>query len=200
MKSNMANREDFDLLAMPLVENLCRTALWVVDSESEARTLVQESVVRAYYAWRDGLLGADSRVGLFRILSNVLTDRDRSFSARSDAMNDGDKTGGQPLQARLIDQRPPEDSARNPFCTVSGEDLRRAIQQLPGDLRLTVVLSLAEGFSYQEIADITCIQVEGARARLHQGRRLLQRELLGYAACEGNNSLTASRVRRSQMG
>lgn len=200
MKPNMARREAFDLLALPQLENLCRTALWVVDSEAEARDLVQQSFVCAYDAWRDGRLGSDYRIGLFRILSSVLINRDRSSSTRPGAANDRDESDRPPVHSRPMNQGPVDESGRKPCVTVSGEDLRIAIQRVPDDLRLTVVLSLAEGFSYQEIADITGIQMEAARARLHQGRRLLQRELLGYGVCDSNTSMHIGGVRRSTMG
>ncbi len=200
MKPKTAERMAFDLLAMPQLENLCRTALWVVGSETEARDLVQESFVQAYYAWLDGRLGRDVRIGLFKILCSALKDRDRSCSTWTAGVDDRDAFDRLPVHSGPMNLRQVDESGRRPCLTVSGEGLRSAIQRVPGDSRLTVVLSLAEGFSYQEIAEITGVQMEAARTRLHQGRRLLQRELLGYAVCEGNTSMSIGGVRRSRMG
>lgn len=200
MKPKTAKREAFDQLALPQLENLSRTALWVVGSEAEARNLVQESFVSAYYAWLDGRLGSDVRIGLFKILCSALKDRDRSSSTRAAGVDDRDAIDRQSARSEPMNLRPIDESGKKPCLTVSGEELRSAIQRVPGESRLTVVLSMAEGFSYQEIADITGVQIEAARARLHQGRRLLQRELLGYAVCEGDTSMTIGGVRRSRMG
>ncbi|MEE8404695.1 MAG: sigma-70 family RNA polymerase sigma factor, partial [candidate division Zixibacteria bacterium] len=60
-----------------------------------------------------------------------------------------------------------------------------AIDELPEDFRIVVVLSFIEGFSYQEIAEIADLQLGTVKSRLHRGRKLLQKELLDYAIKKG---------------
>jgi RNA polymerase sigma-70 factor (ECF subfamily) len=63
--------------------------------------------------------------------------------------------------------------------------LRQAIENLPFDSRLVVILSFVEGFSYQEIAEITETDIATLKAKLGEGRRLLQEELWKSATREG---------------
>ena len=63
--------------------------------------------------------------------------------------------------------------------------MKKAIDELPEDFRIVVVLSFLEGFSYQEIADITDLQLGTVKSRLHRGRKLLQKELYDYAVRNG---------------
>jgi RNA polymerase sigma-70 factor (ECF subfamily) len=83
---------------------------------------------------------------------------------------------------------------------MSSDDVKNAIRNLPDDFRLIVVLSLLEGFSYQEIAEITGFPLNAVRSRLHRGRRLLQKRLFDQDVCEGDYGMAAGRVRSTRMG
>jgi RNA polymerase sigma-70 factor (ECF subfamily) len=61
----------------------------------------------------------------------------------------------------------------------------RAIDAIPVDFRLTVILADLQDFSYKEIADILDVPVGTVMSRLFRGRRLLQKELAEYATASG---------------
>ncbi len=63
--------------------------------------------------------------------------------------------------------------------------MRRALDEVPSDYRMAVVLCDLEEFSYKEIAEIMDCPVGTVMSRLHRGRRLLQRALYAYAVQEG---------------
>jgi RNA polymerase sigma-70 factor (ECF subfamily) len=72
------------------------------------------------------------------------------------------------------------------MCHMVGDEmLRTAIENLPFDLRLVVILSFVEGFSYQEIAEITETNIGTLKAKLGEGRRQLQEELWKSVTREG---------------
>jgi RNA polymerase sigma-70 factor (ECF subfamily) len=79
-------------------------------------------------------------------------------------------------------QRTPEEEL---FAKILDDDVKNAIAELPEDYRLVVMLSLVEGFSYQEIADIVDLQLGTVKSRLHRGRKLLQKSLYDYAVKNG---------------
>ena len=62
---------------------------------------------------------------------------------------------------------------------------RQAIDQLPIDFRLVVILADLQEFSYKEIAEILDCPVGTVMSRLYRGRKLLQKNLLGYAVESG---------------
>jgi RNA polymerase sigma-70 factor (ECF subfamily) len=53
------------------------------------------------------------------------------------------------------------------------------------DYRTAVILSDLEGFSYQEIAEMTDVPVGTVKSRLFRGRRVLQGALYDYAVSMG---------------
>ena len=66
-----------------------------------------------------------------------------------------------------------------------GEDHREAVESLPENFRLAVLLADVEGFSYKEIAEILDIPIGTVMSRLHRGRRALQKRLYEFAAGRG---------------
>ncbi len=65
------------------------------------------------------------------------------------------------------------------------DEVKRAIEDLPVDFRVAVMLRDLEDFSYQEIADILDCPLGTVMSRLYRGRRMLQKRLLDYAVREG---------------
>ncbi len=78
--------------------------------------------------------------------------------------------------------RDPEALALTPI--VQGE-IRRALDALPADFRLAVVLCDVEEFSYEEIAQMMGCPIGTVMSRLHRGRKLLQRALYNHAIAMG---------------
>ena len=64
---------------------------------------------------------------------------------------------------------------------VLDDEITRAIDALPEDYRLAVVLSDVQGLRYAEIANILGIPEGTVKSRLFRGRRVLQKKLAGSA-------------------
>jgi len=62
-----------------------------------------------------------------------------------------------------------------------GDDCREAVEALPEQFRLAVLLADGEGFSYKEIAEILDVPIGTVMSRIHRGRRQLQKLLWDYA-------------------
>jgi RNA polymerase sigma-70 factor (ECF subfamily) len=65
------------------------------------------------------------------------------------------------------------------------EDIKTAIEALPPQYRITVLLADVEGFSYNDIAEITNVKKGTVMSRLFRGRRLLQKALVDQARSAG---------------
>ena len=61
----------------------------------------------------------------------------------------------------------------------------KAVDALPLDFRMVVILADLQEFSYREIADILDVPVGTVMSRLYRGRRLLQKALAQYAVDSG---------------
>jgi RNA polymerase sigma-70 factor (ECF subfamily) len=78
--------------------------------------------------------------------------------------------------------RDPETQALRPLVQ---EEIYKALDELPEEFRLAVVLSDVEELSYKEIADVMGCPVGTVMSRLHRGRRLLQKRLYDHAVYLG---------------
>ena len=145
---------------------LHRLALRYHGSADAAQDAVQETFVRALQALGGFRREADLGTWLHRIAVNVCLD-----GLRTD---------------RGHDHRPMEAAAEVPGCpgTVKAVEeqqiasgVRRAIDGLPPDQKLVVVLRDLEGLSYGEIARATGLSVGTVSSRLNRARRRLAGEV-----------------------
>ena len=60
---------------------------------------------------------------------------------------------------------------------IPDQAVKDALESLPENFRLPVLLADVEGFSYKEIADIMDTPVGTVMSRLHRGRKALQKAL-----------------------
>ncbi len=64
-------------------------------------------------------------------------------------------------------------------------EVKEAIESLPENFRMAVLLADVEGFAYKEIAEILDIPIGTVMSRLHRGRKLLQKRLWDFAVENG---------------
>ena len=67
------------------------------------------------------------------------------------------------------------------FRSIVDDQVFEAIEELPEEYRMAVVLSDLEDLSYGEIAEVMGVPVGTVKSRLFRGRRALQRRLYDYA-------------------
>lgn len=184
-KDESIKRKEFETEAIPHMDALLRTALRMTKNEIDAEDLVQETFVKAYRFWDKFESGSNCRAWLFKIMTNIFINDYRSKS-RSPVSVNVDDIDDNFLYGQLAEGNT---SLANPerqlFNKIFDDDVKKAIEGLPDDFRLVVVLSFLEGFSYQEIADIADLQLGTVKSRLHRGRKLLQKELFDYAIKNG---------------
>jgi RNA polymerase sigma-70 factor (ECF subfamily) len=92
-----------------------------------------------------------------------------------------------PRHLQLADAEPPIPSGigrrmdSEALNQLPDSEIKKALQELRADLRLTVYLADVEGYTYAEIADIVEAPIPTVASRLHQGRRRLRGLLLSHA-------------------
>ncbi len=177
-------RRSFEREALPHMDSLYRTALRMTKNDGDAEDLVQETMVKAYRFWDKFEQGSNCRAWLFKIMTNIFINDYRSKS-RTPQSIDVDDIDDNYLYSQLVTQSEDDNPERQLFAKIFDEDVRKAIEELPDDFRLVVVLSFLEGFAYQEIAEIADLQLGTVKSRLHRGRKLLQKKLMDYAIKNG---------------
>jgi RNA polymerase sigma-70 factor (ECF subfamily) len=182
--ASVQKRKAFEKEALPHMDALLRTALRMTKNQNDAEDLVQETMVKAYRFWDKFEPGSNCRAWLFKIMTNIFINNYRSKSRTPVSVN-MDDIDDNFLYGQLATLGPGENPEQALFAKIFDDDVKKAIEELPDDFRLVVVLSFLEGFSYQEIADIADLQLGTVKSRLHRGRKLLQKQLYEYAVRNG---------------
>jgi RNA polymerase sigma-70 factor (ECF subfamily) len=152
---------------------------------TEAEDLVQDAFVKAMRARDQFQVGTNLKAWLFRILTNTFINKYRRGGLERSVFDgpDADPLADGWVGASTMRQlRDPESLALMPLVE---HEIRRALDALPPEFRLAVVLSDVEEFSYEEIAQIMGCPIGTVMSRLHRGRKLLQRALYNHALALG---------------
>ncbi len=149
------------------LDGLYRFALRLTRDAQLARELTQESALRALE--RQESITYDLRAWLFQTLYHTFVSHYRRSSLEERITEDPSEIGT--WQERFSNPIPD-------FVAV--EDVRRAIEALPPELRTVVWLSDAEEFRLREIAEILGRPVGTVASRLWRARQELRRLLSAY--------------------
>ena len=189
MKSAAVNEHeqgwDFEKAAMPYVDSLYNTAYRMTRSAEDAEDLVQETFFKAYKYYDKFEEGTNLKAWLFKILKNTFINNYRKKKLEPRSV---DFAEIEDSFERIV-RRDTSESAGDPetefFNGVLDDDVRKALESLPYDYRMVVILADLEDFSYKEIADILDVPVGTVMSRLFRGRRILQKQLAEYAVASG---------------
>jgi RNA polymerase sigma-70 factor, ECF subfamily len=172
---------EFERLAMPYLDSLYNTAYRLARNSEDAEDLVQETYFKAYRSFEQFTPGTNLKAWLFKILKNTFINeyrRRQNLPPESDfsAIEENFESQVRPEGSGRI--KDPEEQA---LAGSLDQDVQRALDELPPDYRMAVVLADLEGFSYKEIAEILDVPVGTVMSRLYRGRKLLEAALLRYA-------------------
>jgi len=183
-QSENGKKQRFETEALIHLDSLYRTALRMTKNEGDAGDLVQDTFLKAYRFWDKFEEGTNCRAWLFKIMTNIFINNYRSKASTPQTI-DLEDIDDNFLFGQLSALGPSENPEKLFFNKIFDTDVRAAIDEMPDDFRLVTILSLLEGFGYQEIADILGINVGTVKSRLHRGRKLLQKSLWDYAVNNG---------------
>ncbi len=183
-KSGNNNREKFGKEASMHIDSLYNYSLSLTRNPDDAKDLVQETFFKAYKFFHQFQEGTSIKAWLFRILKNTFINLYRKRVREPEMVN---YENVEPFIDLLKDDKGDisivaEDNILNKYLS---DEISSAINNLPDDFKMVVLLSDLEGFSYKEIADIMDCPIGTVRSRLARGRRMLQKNLLDYALNEG---------------
>jgi RNA polymerase sigma-70 factor (ECF subfamily) len=147
----------------------------------EAEDLVQDTLVKAMRAKDQFQAGTNLKAWLFRILTNTFINKYRRGGLERSVLEGPDAdplVDGWVSAATMRQLRDPEQIALSPLVEA---EVRKALDALPTDFRLAVILCDVEELSYEEIAQVMGCPIGTVMSRLHRGRKLLQRSLYNHA-------------------
>jgi RNA polymerase sigma-70 factor (ECF subfamily) len=163
----------FDELVLRYQDRLFNALVRILRNREDARDVAQESFVTA---WRklESFRGESSFYSwLFRVAYNVAMSRGRKkrittvSPAQSNTLNqilaDSQQGASPSYQMELNEQQ---------------QTVRQALDHLPEEYRVVLVLKELEDFKYEQIAEILDVPLGTIRSRIHRARQLLRESLI----------------------
>jgi RNA polymerase sigma-70 factor (ECF subfamily) len=174
----------FEKEFVPHLDAMYNFALRLTNDEDDAHDLVQDTCMRAFRFIGSFEPGTYAKAWLFRILKNNFINDYRKKSR-----------GPSKVEFEWVEQSFAGDDDPEPAFqadlkaeTVNemlGDEITSAIQALPVDFRMIIILCDLEEFSYEEMAKILNIPIGTVRSRLHRARTMLKQTLATYAEKKG---------------
>jgi len=165
------------------VDRLYSAALRYTRNAADAEDLVQETAAKAFRSLHQYRPGTNLRAWLYRILHTTYISTYRKAQRRpqeelQEALDDYSfydeiaRSGGRSAEREVLE-------------SLTSDEVRKALEDLPEPFRVAVYLADVEGFAYKEIAEIMDTPVGTVMSRLHRGRKQLQKALSHYARSRG---------------
>src|SRR5437660_9753899 len=178
---------EFEAGVLAQLDSLYRTARRMTSNQQEAEDLVQETMLKAFRFAHTYQRGTNLRAWLFRILNTSAINRYRKQASHptTTSLPEGEDFY---LYNRIKDLSGQELSAGAEEEVLSqylDEDVYKALNDLPPNFRMAVILADIEGLSYKEIAEALEIPIGTVMSRISRARRQLQKSLWQYAKDRG---------------
>ncbi len=164
---------------LPQIDALYTFAYHLTYNEEDANDLVQETYLKAYRFIDKYIEGTNAKAWLFKILKNVFINQYRRKSKQPTKVDFEDIVTYQDEEDTNFSSY--QDLREEMFQDMMGDEVTNAINSLPVDFRVVILLCDIEGFTYEEISKIIDIPIGTVRSRLHRARNMLKEKLKEYA-------------------
>ena len=193
MDKKQATQRFYDMV-WPHRADILRVALFLAHDRQIAEDLSQETLLKAFKSIEKVREGAQGKFWLLAILRNTWLDRIRAKSSRPE-------TALEDLPAEP--PAPPDDADSSAVWAdpqaaleaFSDQQMIDALNDLPVEIRWTVLLVDVEGVGLADAAEVLGVPVGTVKSRAHRGRLML-RDALGRLARElrfvSGNAMTSS--------
>ena len=182
VRARFVSGREIDLFARLLAghqDKLYRVAYRMTGHHEDAQDLLQDALVEAYRSFHRFQRGTYFDKWLYRIMTNTFIDRQRQRKrvGRIESLETAfvSNEGGEPVVREVADWE--NDPARKALRDTFDEPVQLALNGLPAEFRLVLILSDVEEFSYQEISDMMETPVGTVRSRLHRARSMMKQAL-----------------------
>lgn len=142
-------------------------ALRFSGDQAAAMDIAQETFLKLFSSIRDFRGDASLDTWIYRLVVNSCLDQRRRGWRLMPLIDEFAVTLRAPATSSLDDMLRSE----------RGERVRAAIDRLPADLRIVVVLRYTEGLSYEEIAEVLACKLGTIASRLNRAHKKLERWL-----------------------
>lgn len=161
---------EFERVALVYMDILYNTALRMTGNKQEAEDLVQETFLRAFKSFGRFRRNTNAKAWLFKIMTNIYINRYRKQTRFPQTE----------LKEEVVAPGQMSDPDAEFFSQLLEPEVEEALESLPAEFRLAIVLVDLQGFSYQEAAEIIGCPVGTVRSRIARGRSRLSSQLYQF--------------------
>jgi hypothetical protein len=156
--------------ALQHLDSLWQTAYWFTDNERDAETLVINTYLEASKFWDNSIFMKACKTQMFKVLLKILFGKIKlNFRLQL------------PDNIENLYESFPSDKILE-LKAISRDIVTKAIRGLPIEIRLIMILSIFEQFSYQEIAVIIGSHKKTVRNNIYHGYMLLRQDIVNSFA------------------
>jgi len=166
-KAKSGDINAFEKLIALYQEKIYNLAHYLTGNEPDARDLTQDALLKIFTNLKDFNENSSFFTWAWRIVNNLFVDKCRLTYT---------KTSFQTVSIDSIlplkdNNKQPEQEAEN---NILQNQIEQALLEIPIDFRITVILSDIEGFSYEDISEITKVSLGTVKSRINRGRKFLK--------------------------
>jgi len=176
---------EFDILLRENLNGMFSLALRMTRNQLDAEDLIQDTALKAFRYFHKFDRGSNFRAWIYRILTNNFINFYRKNQKQPTQIEIENvsfklKQDGAGFWNRLNDRNNGFD-----YDDLFDDEINAAIDKLPEEYRIVLLLADVEGLSYKEISEVIAHPLGTVMSRLHRGRKMLQRSLRRYAEENG---------------
>jgi len=153
----------------------------VVRHHEDALDIVQETFIKAHHALPYFRGDSNFYTWLYRIASNTCLDflRKQKRRPKGEPLAEEQKLNTEEEEKKGVVLKSPDNPRKTVVERELGKEIDAAIQALPPDHRIIVILREVDQLSYEEIAKTLGVRVGTVMSRLFYARKKLQERLKG---------------------
>lgn len=190
--TNSQKKEQFKKSFLPFMDGLYNLAMRMTRNPQDAEDLVQETYLKAYKFFANFRTDSNARAWIITIMMNTFRTGYRKTKKEPVAVDYDAVENYLPAEENNAAERPANKSeTRNMedmteyMKSVVSDDVVSALESVPSQFRIPVLLSDAEQFNYQEISEILGINIGTVKSRIFRGRKMLKKSLFKFAVNRG---------------
>ena len=186
-RAQKGDPQAFEQLVTPHEQMLWRVCWHYTHHQEDAADCLQETMLKAWRAIKSYRGECSLSTWLYRIAATVCLDflrKQKRLPETESADELAEDEGFTP-----VDSSPTPDEAV--IRAESADNVRAAIDSLPGDMRTVIILYALQGLGYEEIATATSTSIGTVKSRINRARQ----KIAAFLADSGNNSPQSSSIK-----
>ena len=164
---------------------LYAVAMKLTRNATEAQDLTQNTLLKALRFHAKFKKGTYIKAWLLTIMRNTFINEYRQRARRPSLV---ELSGAEPADAKFPDPSVlyrPKEKKYSDLLELLDDSVRKAVDELPEDFKIAVIMADIEDKSYKDIAKVMDCPIGTVMSRLYRGRKLLREKLAKYAEEHG---------------